>query len=113
MKKRNLILCFVFTFITLGIYTLYWQASLQNAYKDKCGEGFGGGLTVLFSILCYIYFIYWNYEAGKRSVMSGITQTDNSILYLVLSIMGLPLVNMFIMQADINRYLDTMPDNFI
>ena len=104
MKNRNIALSVVFSFISFGIYALYWLAQMQNAFKEKgCDEGFGGAGTVICSMFVPFYFLYWNYKAGKRAVASNISSEDRSVIYLVLSFVGLGIVNLALIQTDINK----------
>lgn len=105
MEKRsigtNIILCI----ITCGIYGWFWFYQINNtACQVNPNEwSTDGGTAIILSILtCGIYDYYWSYKMGKAMrVLPG--AEDNSILYLVLSILGLGIVNYCIMQSDINR----------
>ncbi len=105
MQNRNVALCVVLSILTCGIYGLYWLYELNEAacVSNPNEWNTNGGLVILLSIVtCGIYGIYWNYKMGKAlSVLPG--ASDNSTLYLVLSVLGLPIVNYCIMQSDINR----------
>ena len=59
----------------------------------------GGGMLTI--VTCGIFGYYWNYKMGKAFMAIG--ASDNSVLYLVLSIFGLSIVNWCIMQDAINR----------
>jgi len=103
MKKRSLgtmILLFLFTF---GIYPIYWNIKFQMELKEKTGEGFGGLGHFLMLIFTFgVYAIYWQYAAGKRIAKAG--GNDNSILYLVLVLLGVgAVVNPFMMQNEVNN----------
>lgn len=102
MKKRSLVLMILFSVITGGIYGIYWYCSFQNQLKQKTGEGFSGLGHFLVSLVTFgIYTIYWNYAAGKRLQKLG--ATDNSIIYLIFSIIGLGGINALIMQSQANN----------
>ena len=62
------------------------------------------GLCVVFAIItCGIYMFYWMYQINEAfQVFPDVT--DNSILYLILSILNLDIVNYCLIQNDINRY---------
>ena len=67
------------------------------------------GITVvLLSILtCGLYLIYWNYDTGRKLYGLGKKYdkeiADNSIIYLILSIIQANLVNLILMQSDLNK----------
>lgn len=61
----------------------------------------------LFTLVtCGIYTFYWNYKMGKElyeaKTKKGLQASDNSILYLILSIIGLGIVNYCLIQSDLN-----------
>ena len=105
MANRNIAVCIILSIVTCGIYGLYWMYQINRAACEVNPNEWStdGGLVILLSIVtCGIYSIYWNYKMGKAfRVLPG--SSDNSILYLVISIIGLSIVNYCIIQSDINR----------
>ncbi|NLL05544.1 MAG: DUF4234 domain-containing protein, partial [Clostridiaceae bacterium] len=61
---------------------------------------------VLSLVTCGIYFIYWNYKMGKRIANARSSSQDDSVLFLILSICGLGIVSLAIMQNNMNNMLD-------
>jgi len=113
IKKRSIGLCILFSLITCGIYTLYWIASMNNQAKKVAGitDGPSGFVVLLLScITCDIYFYYWCYKMGefldRAKERQGITPSKNSILYLLLTIFGLSIVTLPIMQSELNDAID-------
>ncbi len=102
MKNRNIFVMILLSIFTLGIYPLYWFTSFQMELKRKTGEGFGGfAHFILLFITFGIYAIYWQYAAGKRLAKQG--ADDNSLLYLILTLISLGFINPFIMQNQANQ----------
>lgn len=105
MKNRNIALCVLFSIISCGIYGIYWMYTINEA---ACIANPGewqtdGVMVILFTIItCGIYGIYWNYKMGKAFQILPYA-SDNSVLYLILSIVELEIVNLCLMQNDINR----------
>ena len=59
-----------------------------------------GGMAILLSFVTFgIYGIYWNYKLGKKLTGSG-------TLYLILSLIGLGIVNYILGQSEINKYIE-------
>lgn len=62
---------------------------------------------ILTVITCGLYLIYWNYDIGRKLYGLGKKYdkeiADNSIIYLVLSIIQANLVNLILMQSDLNK----------
>ncbi|MBQ8036831.1 MAG: DUF4234 domain-containing protein [Proteobacteria bacterium] len=102
--ERNIALIIIFSIISFGIYGIWYFIKFQNDIKDKSGEGFGGWGTFFIILLTFgIYGIYWNYATGKRLVKAGVTNKDNSVLNLILSLVGLGWVNTILWQLAINE----------
>lgn len=108
--SRNIVLCIILTFVTCGIYALYWMYVLNEEINSLSGEenATGGGLVILFTfITCGIYSIYWFYKMGERvdsiKVNHGMASSSSNILYLILAIFGLGIVNYALMQDTINK----------
>ncbi len=61
---------------------------------------------ILTIVTCGIYGYYWAYKMGKLMTVvqekSGLAVKDNSILYIILQIVGLGIVNYVLLQADLN-----------
>ena len=101
MKKRSIGLMILLMIVTVGIYNLYWYCSFQNQLKKQTGEGFTGVGHFFVSMFTFgIYFVIWQYLAGKRLAKLG--ASDNSVLYLVLVLVGLGVLNPFLMQSAAN-----------
>lgn len=102
MKKRKIWLMVILSIVTFGIYTIYWLCSFQSQLKEKTGEGFGGVAHFFMLFITFgIYAIIWQYKAGKRLAMLG--ASDNSIIYLVLALVGLGFINPYLMQNQANK----------
>lgn len=61
---------------------------------------------VLTLITCGIYGFYWAYQMGRKiydySVKNNMALSDNSVLYIILQLLGLGIVNYCLMQNDLN-----------
>lgn len=102
--RKSIVVCIILSIVTCGIYALYWMTCINNIAcrlnpKEWNTDGF---LVVLFSIItCGIYTIFWNYKMGRALMV--ISRTDRSVLYVLLSLFGLAIVSMAIMQDDLNQ----------
>lgn len=109
MKDRNIVVCVLLSIFTCGIYGIIWFVSLTNdAARANNDTNFSGGKAVLFTLLtCGIYSIYWNYKMGKEiyeaKCARNMQASDQSILYLVLVLVGLGIVNYCLMQNELNE----------
>lgn len=110
IANRNIFKQIFLSIITLGIYTIFWEAQIVNdsARIDKKSKD-KGWKVILFGILTLgIYWIYWVYTTAKKlskiKVNGKQVCDDNALLYIFLIIFGLNLVAMCIIQADINKF---------
>jgi hypothetical protein len=108
MAKRSVATAIVLSLVTCGIYYIIWMISLSNEVSAYNGENQEGGMEFLLTLItCGIYGIYWNYKMGQKLVRAkqraGQYAQDNSILYLILSIFGLQIVSIAIMQSQANE----------
>ena len=102
--ERTIGLIILFSIITFGIYGIWYFSKFSNDLKDKSGEGFGGVGTFFVCMFTFgIYAIYLNYATGKRLFKVGVTDKDNSTLYLILCFIGLAWVNSILWQLAINE----------
>ena len=108
IKERNIVVCILLSLLTCGIYGIYWFITLtDDASRANSDPNFTGVKALLFTIItCGIYGIYWNYKIGKEMYEAnqkhGITSSDNSVLYLLLSIIGLAIINYCLVQNELN-----------
>lgn len=108
MKKRNIGLAILFSFITFGIYAIYWFVVLTNDSNSLAPENatMSGGKAFLASIFTFgIYSVYWNYKLGaKVDEMQG--DSNIKIVFLILGLFGFGIINYCIAQQAINKKLN-------
>ena len=110
--NRNILVCFLLSIVTCGIYGIYWYICMVNDVNAICQDDksktSGGVVFLLTLVTCGIYGIYWFYCAGKRLFEAGQKYgediKDNSTLYLILSIVGLQFVDYILVQQDLNKF---------
>lgn len=96
IEPRDLIIAVLLTFVTFGLYALYWQYKLTNeihALSNKPNTA-SGGMAVFYTIVTLtIYGYYWLYKIGQElselRVSHGLepdsisNQTYNKVLWIV------------------------------
>jgi hypothetical protein len=108
IQKREIGLAILFTILTCGIYGIYWFVKITNEARLLSGDdSMSGEMALLYTILtCGIYKFYWSYKMGKMMYKAyegcGRVPTDNSVLYLILSIFQLDIVSYIIIQSELN-----------
>ena len=111
MKKRSIGVSILLTIITLGIYGIYWFICMTDEVvalsKGKVYKTSGGMAFLLTLITCGIYGIYWSYQMGKSMYIvekeKSDYASDNSVLYLVLEIIGLGIIVYALIQNSLNN----------
>ena len=100
--KRKIAVCMLLSVVTLGCYSIYWRYLLvknTRELKDQKSDCTGEMLLLLF-VPFYAY--YWWYSRGKLVKESSRSAVGNGVLLLILSICGLELAALGIMQYDFN-----------
>lgn len=118
IKERNLVWAVAFSFVTMGIYSLYWLYKLQKDTTRLMGlrNETSPALVVVFSILTLgIYTVYWAWKMGVRfrdeAQSRGSNEADDCpSLYLVLQLFNYLIgvtyiVNQCLMQDRLNQLL--------
>ena len=113
IQKREIALAIILTLVTCGFYGLYWLITLTDDVKIASGddEFQSGGLALLLTIVtCGIYSIYWAYKMGelmkKAQANHNLPVKDNSILYLILQLLGWGIIDFAMIQNDLNQIAD-------
>ncbi len=112
LKTRSVGVSIILTLVTCGLYGIYWFVQLTDEANKLSGyhKTSGGTALLLTIITCGIYGIYWSYQMGKKmhaaQERAGLPASDNSILYLILSLLGVGIIAYAIIQSDINEILE-------
>lgn len=113
VQRKNIALAVVLSLVTCGIYGIYWFISLTNDVNniDQQEKSTSGGMAFLFTLVtCGIYTFYWMFKQGERidraANARGIESSNSSILYIVLTVVGLGIVAYCLMQDKINKMVD-------
>ena len=104
IQERKLSTCIILTIVTCGIYGYYWAYCVaKDALSVKDPEG-KFTLEIVLSILVpFIGLFLTEKKFAEGCEAQGIPHKDNSVLYLILGIVGLGIVNYCMMQSDLNN----------
>ena len=115
---RSIALGIIFSLLTCGIYTLYWQYKQMETLNSWLGRtDYRFGLWLFLCIItCGIFGIYYEYKMaiGINEVQDNNDFTVSSSLAaicVVLSIFGLGIVSLAIQQAEINKFYNIREDH--
>jgi len=104
IKKRNIVTCILLTLITCGIYGIYWIIMLaREAVSVKDPADSGTLEIVLMLFVSFVGVFLAEKKLAEGCAAKGIPHTDNSILYLILGLLGLGIVSLCMMQNDLNK----------
>ena len=104
IKQRNPVTAFLLSIVTCGIYGIYWAICLAResvSVKDAKDDGILEIILMIF--LPFIGFFLAEKKLTEGCEAKGIAHKDNSVLYLVLGLVGLGIVDFFMMQSDLNK----------
>lgn len=110
IKKRSVATAIVLTFLTCGLYSIYWMIVLNDDTNRLSGrtQDFSGGMVFLLSIVtCGIYAYYWYYVMGEKLDRVAEEKCEpkqsRGLVYLVLGLFGLGIVSYALMQDSLNK----------
>lgn len=104
IKERNIVVAIILTIVTCGIYGIYWTICLARdavSVKDETDAGVLEIVLMLF--LPFLGFFLSEKKLAEGCAAKGIAHTDNSVIYLILGLVGLGIVNFCMMQNDLNK----------
>lgn len=107
LENRNIVKCILLTLITCGIYGIVWAVKLaRDAVKVKDVNDDGLVEILLCIFLPFVGFFLAERKLNEGCQACGIEHKDNSVLYLVLGLLGLGIVDYCLMQSDLNKIAD-------
>lgn len=111
VNNKSIVTAVILTIVTCGIYGIIWFINLVDDVNRVCqddNQQSGGTVFLLTLVTCGIYGIIWFYQCGKRMHEAGkkygMEINDNSVMYLVLNLVGFSIVNYCLVQSDLNRF---------
>lgn len=108
---RSIALGIIFSLLTCGIYSLYWeykQMATLNAWLGRTEYRFGLWL-ILSIITCGIFALYYEY---KMAVGVNEVQANNglAVICVLLAIFGIGIASLAIQQWEINKFYNARDD---
>lgn len=108
IKSRNIVTAIILTIVTCGIYGIYWAICMaREAVSVKDPSDSGMLEIVLFLFLPFLGFFLAEQKLSAGCAEKGIEHKDNSVLYLILGLIGLGIINYCMMQSDLNKIAET------
>lgn len=109
--ERNVWVCLLLSLVTGGLYSLYWFVKMTDETNEVAGmEGMSGLMSLLLVIVtCGLYFFVWAYHMGDRldtaRSQNGANTGNFPLIFLVLTFLGLSIINYCIIQSELNKYV--------
>lgn len=107
IAPRNIIVAIILSFVTCGIYQIYWMIKMNDEVNTLASEpnAASGIMVFLFTLItCGIYGFFWMYKMGERcDRIKGSVGGSSAVLYLILSLLGLGIVSYCLIQDTINK----------
>lgn len=103
ITKREIGKCIVLSFLTCGIYAIYWEIMLAKealSVKDKDKDAALYIILMIFLPFLGSYMLEKEFHEGCINI--GYNREDRSITYLLLGIFCLGIVNLALIQKDLN-----------
>ena len=110
IKNRNIVTSIILSIVTCGIYGIYWVICLAReavSVKDPADSAILEIILMLF--LAPVGFFLAEKKFAEGCAAKGIQHTDNSIIYLVLGLVGLGIINYCLMQSDLKKIAAQFP----
>ena len=114
---RSIVLGIIFSLLTCGLYSLYWQYKQMVTLNGWLGRtDYRFWLWFFLSILtCGIFAFYYEYKMAKGinevQANNGLTvNTDLAVICVLLAIFGIGIASLAIQQSEINNFYNARED---
>ena len=107
VTKRNIVVAILLSFVTCGIYSIYWFIKLTDEVNalTRTENGTSGGVAFLLTLVtCGIYGYIWAYKMGDKLDKFEATSSSRGIIYLILCFFGLGIVTYALIQDTLNKH---------
>jgi len=94
-KERNILFVYILTFVTLGIYFLYWMYKTKNELNEL-----GANIPSFILYFIPIVNIFWLYRYTKGWVY--VTKKEDAIVYFIL-FWFVSIVMPYLVQKSLNE----------
>lgn len=107
MTYTNIGLNIFLSIISFGLFGIFWLVNLIKSVHAVNGENKSVVVEVLLCLFLPYYTAYWFYKAGRSlantDTIDGQKLSDNSTIYIILTIFGFGIVAYAILQFDLNK----------
>jgi bacteriorhodopsin len=94
-QERNILLVYILSFVTFGIYFIYWLYKTKNELNEL-----GANIPSFILFFIPIANIYWLYKYTEG--WAYVTKKDNTILYFILFLF-VSIIMPYFVQKELNQ----------
>jgi len=94
-KERNILLVYILSFVTFGIYFLYWLYKTKNELNEL-----GANIPSFILYFIPIANIYWLYKYTEG--WAYVTKKDNAVIYFILFLL-VGIIMPYLVQRGLNQ----------
>lgn len=106
IEESNIAKMVILSIIALGIYSYVWLYKIAKKIEELNGNFSSVSTEIICIMFVPFYLLYWVYTRyAKLKVVAdnnGIEIGNNGVLYLILSVLGLGLIAIALIQNDLN-----------
>ncbi len=96
VKHRNILLVYLFSIITFGIYAIYWLVSTKNDINSL-----GAKIPTAWLIIIPRANLYWIYKYCE-GFAENVKKDNNTLLWFIVSIL-VGIIMPAIVQSELNK----------
>ena len=96
VKNRNIVMVYLLSMITFGIYGIYWTVATKNEINGQ-----GAEIPTAWLIIIPIANIYWMYKYCE-GFSEKVKKDNNTLLWFVLYIL-VGIIMPAIVQSELNK----------
>jgi hypothetical protein len=97
-KKRNIILVYLFIFITLGIYQIYWLVKTKGELNEL-----GAEIPTAWLVIIPFVNIYWLYKYAVG--FAKVNGDDHALIWFIVFLF-LNIAMPAIVQIELNKHVE-------
>ncbi|HKE16695.1 MAG TPA: DUF4234 domain-containing protein [Kofleriaceae bacterium] len=107
MRERSVLGVVLLTFITCGLYAIYWFVATKREMVER-----GADIPTAWLLVIPFVNIWWQWKwaGGVEHVTRGrMTQVTSFVLLFVLSLFGVGFIGMAVVQSALNEAIRHEP----
>ncbi|MCK5040016.1 MAG: DUF4234 domain-containing protein [Candidatus Aenigmarchaeota archaeon] len=96
VKKRNILVVYLLTIVTFGLYGIYWTISTKTEMNEL-----GAEIPTAWLMIIPIVNLYWLYKYCE-GFATKVKKDNNTVLWFVVYLF-IGIVMPFIIQSELNK----------